>query len=95
MQGECACVWQNMDYEEGTVKGTDVVKELRARGCVSAIFIRSASDDFESMSEYLQAGATGSLSKETRASELIAAIQSGYHAALQRRALSLSPNLPD
>ena len=76
---------QNMDYEEGTVKGTDVVKQLRARGANGIIFIRSANDDFEAMNEYLQAGATGSLSKETRMPELIASIQSQYHAAVQRQ----------
>ena len=64
-----------MDYEMGKVKGIAVMKELRARGCMSPIIIRSANDDFDSMNEYLQAGATGSLSKDTRMSELVAAIQ--------------------
>ena len=73
-----------MDYEMGKVKGIAVMKELRARGCMSPIIIRSANDDFESMSEYLEAGATASIGKEATAKELIAFIQSAYHTALQR-----------
>ena len=59
------CIFdQNMDqYEEGTVYGTDVTKELREKGFEGPIFIRSANDDFASAKKYRDAGATSNLKK--------------------------------
>ena len=64
---------QNLDgYPEGRVYGTDITKELRVSGFGGPIFIRSANDDIDSVSKYIRAGATGSLSKGGRMQELVA-----------------------
>ena len=60
---------QNMEYKEGTVKGTDLVAELRHEGFAGVLLIRSANDDKASGYLYRQAGANAYLSKKGNVTE--------------------------
>ena len=61
------CIFdQMMDYETGMVLGTDVIMELRNLGFKGTVLIRSANDDHFARQLYLDAGASGFLSKSLR-----------------------------
>jgi len=54
---------QNMDYPAGSILGTEVTTSLREAGFEGVIAIRSANDEPASRKRYLEAGASGHLSK--------------------------------
>ena len=61
---------QNLEYDEGKAKGTQIIRELRQAGFSGVALIRSANDDAASGHVYREAGATGCLSKKSNVKEL-------------------------
>jgi DNA-binding NarL/FixJ family response regulator len=53
------------DDDDQMVKGTDIVKILRQRGCVATILINSANGNQRDVEEYIDAGANAYLSKDS------------------------------
>ena len=72
---------QHMEYAEGTVLGTDIIKEVRSKGFEGLMFIRSANEDFEAVQFYKTAGATGHLTKGCDVRTLASTIKQQYHRA--------------
>jgi CheY-like chemotaxis protein len=53
------------DENHQMVKGTDIVKTLRTKGCTATILINSANGDQHDVEEYLRAGADAYLNKDS------------------------------
>jgi CheY-like chemotaxis protein len=69
----CICD-QNMEYDQGVIRGTEVVADLRLEGFTGVFLIRSANDDAASGLQYRKMGANGYLSKKTKMKELAASV---------------------
>jgi CheY-like chemotaxis protein len=67
----CICD-QNMEYDAGVIRGTEVVAELRQEGFTGVFLIRSANDDAASGLQYRKMGANGYLSKKGSVKQLAA-----------------------
>ena len=74
---------QNMEYAAGTILGTEITASLREAGFMGIIIIRSANDDPTSRKMYLDAGASGYLSKDGQAVVLAAALMKVYSRAFR------------
>jgi CheY-like chemotaxis protein len=65
------CIFdQNMEYDQGVIRGTEVVADLRREGFTGVMLIRSANDDAASGLNYRKMGANGYLSKKTNMKQL-------------------------
>jgi DNA-binding NarL/FixJ family response regulator len=60
-----------IDYRLGPCKGTDVVQELRHKGCTLPIYMLTGHDELHVESEVLAAGADGCVSKQALSAERI------------------------
>ena len=72
---------QNLEYQDIKVLGTDITRSLINKGFTGLIFIRSANDDFESVEEYRQAGATGYIRKDMTIEDAAEDLARQYHVA--------------
>ena len=72
---------QNLEYHDIKVLGTDITQSLINEGFTGLIFIRSANDDFESVGEYRQAGATGYIRKDMPIEDAAEDLARQYHIA--------------
>jgi len=57
---------QNIDFDAGSITGTDLVGDLRARGFGGLLVIQSANDEAEDKRGYVAAGADGSIGKAVK-----------------------------
>jgi CheY-like chemotaxis protein len=65
------CIFdQNMEYDQGVIRGSEVVADLRREGFTGVMLIRSANDDAASGLKYRKMGANGYLSKKTTVKQL-------------------------
>ena len=65
------CIFdQNMEYDQGVIRGSEVVADLRREGFTGVMLIRSANDDATSGLKYRKMGANGYLSKKTTVKQL-------------------------
>ena len=72
---------QNLQYRDIKVLGTDLTQSLINEGFTGLIFIRSADDNFESVGEYRQAGATGYIRKDMPIEDAAEDLARQWHAA--------------
>ena len=72
---------QNLEYQDIKVLGTDITRSLINEGFTGLIFIRSANDDFESVGEYRQTGATGYIRKDMTVEDAAEDLARQYHVA--------------
>jgi CheY-like chemotaxis protein len=87
------CLDQHMDYDEGSLCGTDVCAALRTRHAFDGVIVvLSANDDDEAKAEYHAAGVDASIGKgrvvkgKSLAETLVAVVAKAYAARVTNRA---------
>mmetsp|Transcript_6239 Transcript_6239/g.12393 ORF Transcript_6239/g.12393 Transcript_6239/m.12393 type:complete len:915 (+) Transcript_6239:47-2791(+) len=79
---------QNLVYSDAHILGTDLCKDLRAKGFLGVILMRSANTEKSDVDIYLGAGADGYLPKSYTSSQIAREIEAAVHERKQELMLA-------